>query len=272
MDKGKDIVEAARRGEPILRAAIGYRNEKQEIAYIFDRDGNLVDAVPHKPGQPYHGAKKLMWVDKQGKIHATAQPEYMHTQAGSGYVVKMERETQGDNRLELNNHEDIEFKDYKSLSADMMLKRSDSKEFSVGLDYHTSIPEQGGVSWYCGIGLFKDPRAGFAYIFAHLRNKNTDYQVWKNLQPMNFGEWYNLRMDIETKDDDPTLKDTELRVKFYINGEEKAAEIPEDSAILIDPNRTEFGPKRSVSLANTDSGLVRAYADKFRGVFDNRIG
>lgn len=270
----KKVRDAGRKGINRVKTALGIetRIEPVEYKYTFDRKGNLIDAQPHIPGQPYHGAKKLMWVEEQGKIHATAQTvPGVYAQSASGYVVKMERETQGDNRLELNNQEDIEFKDYKSLSVDLRLNRSDSEEFSVGIDYHTSIPEQGGISWYSQMGLFKDPRAGFAYIFANIKNKNTDYQFWKNLDPMNFGEWYNLRMDIETKDDDPTLKDTEFRVKFYVNGVEKAAEIPEDSAILLDPNKTDFGPKRSVSFVNTGGKPIRAFADNFKAVYKNRV-
>jgi len=34
----------------------------QEIKYVFDADGKLIQAVPHIPGQPYHGSKRLLWV------------------------------------------------------------------------------------------------------------------------------------------------------------------------------------------------------------------
>ena len=36
--------------------------EVKEIKYVFDADGELIQAVPHTPGQPYHGSKKLLWV------------------------------------------------------------------------------------------------------------------------------------------------------------------------------------------------------------------
>ena len=50
----------------------------------------------------------------------------------------------------------------------------------MGLDYHTSIPEQPpGESWYAGMGITIDPRWGRTYIYANARNKNTDYELWE---------------------------------------------------------------------------------------------
>jgi hypothetical protein len=269
------VREAGKKGIDRVKTALGIetRIEPVEFKYTFDAKGQLIDAVPHIAGQPYHGSKQLRWIDGNGRVHATAQtvPGF-YAQSGSGYVVKMESESQGDTRLELIWPENIEFADYNSFSADMILgSESISDDFSCALDYHTSIPEQGGVSWYCMMGLFKDPRAGFEYAFANIRNKNTDYQFWEQLQPIEFDRWYKLRMDIETKDDNPNLEDTQFRVKFFVNGKEKASEIPEDSAILLDPNKTGFGPKRSVSFENTGVKPVRAFADNFKAVYQNRV-
>jgi len=271
----RKIRETGRKGIERVKTAFGIetRIEPVEYKYTFNAKGELIDAGPHVPGQPYHGSKLLKWVDRNGKVHATAQTiPGIYAQSASGYVVKMEVQGEGGPRLALNNPDDIEFKDYKSWSADVMLSsKSTAKEASGGLDYHTSIPEQGGASWYCGIGLINDPRAGYAYAMANMKNKNTNYQVWEQLQLIEFDRWYKLRMDIETKDDDPNLEDTQFRVKFFVNGKEKASEIPENSAILIDPNRTEFGPKRSFQVYNPEElGSSIIFVDNVKAVYKNR--
>jgi hypothetical protein len=143
----------------------------------------------------------------------------------------------------------------------------------VGIDFYTSIPEQPpGESWYAGIGITIDPRWGRTYIYANARNKNTDYQLWVALQDAILDQWYNLRMDILTNEEDDKLKPTEIRLVWYINGIEKFSEIPKDSTILIDPGRTEFGPSRSFGISSDEaSRKTKALLDNVKAVYRNRI-
>ena len=115
---------ASKKGIDRVKTALGIetRIEPVEYKYTFDTKGDLVDAVPHSPGQPYHGSRQLRWIDGKGQVHATAQTiPGMYAQSASGNVVKMESDIQGDTRLELINPENIEFADYKSFSADLMI-------------------------------------------------------------------------------------------------------------------------------------------------------
>ncbi len=263
-------------GRNILKTGIGLRPELREIKYVFDKDGNLIEATPHVPGQPYHGSKQLRWIDSNGQVRALAQPQYMHTQAGSGYVVKMTHDGGGSTRLRLTNPQDIEFKDYKSFVADVFLSSAaPSDDFQIGIDYHTSFAEQGGGSWFCQIGVKKDASgARDANIFAFCNNKNTSYQYWNTLREANFDTWYRIRMDIVTNEDEngKDLKDNELRIDFYINGKLSDSEIPEDSALLLNPDKTDFGPSRSIDMWQPQGGKEGiAFVDNVKAVYRNRI-
>lgn len=266
------VREAGKKGIDNNKTALGIKTriEPVEYKYTFNAEGELIDAEPHIPGQPYHGAKQLRWVDSNGKVHATAQPQFMHTQAGSGYVVKMESETRGDTRLKLNNPDDIEFADYKSFSADVMLgSESTADNFHVGLDYHTTIG--GNSSWLAQIKLSEDSNWGKRYIAAFAKNNNTDYKFGEVLlMDISYDTWYKLRMDIITKNEDSTLNSDQCRLEFYVDGNFKISEAPLDS---IDPEGTGFGPKRSFELYSSDSnpGKMAAFIDNVRAVYKNRI-
>lgn len=176
----RKLRKTGRDGIERVKTALGIetRIEPVEYKYTFNAKGELVSAEPHVRGQPYHGAKQLRWIDAHGQVRATAQPEYMHTQAGSGYVVKMTQNGGGSARLRLINPQDIEIKDYKSFVADLFLSSAaPSDDFQIDIDYHTSFAEQGGQSWFCQLGVKKDQNRPLKpYIFAQCNNKNTSYQ------------------------------------------------------------------------------------------------
>ena len=69
------------------------------------------------------------------------------------------------------------------------------------------------------------------------------------------------------------LKDNELRIDFYVNGKLVDSEIPEDSALLLNPDKTDFGPSRSIELWQPQGGKDGiAFVDNVKAVYKNRTG
>jgi hypothetical protein len=283
--RNSPVRTAMREGERLVRTAIGLRKEWQEIKYVFDAAGKLVDAVPHIPGQPYHGAEKLLLLGardgryetpkrsvpiERGKVYGVAQ---IVPAMRSGYVLKIT------NKLDfykctLNSPEFIDFGDFRSLSADVMLSSASTMpNFRAGLDYHTTIPEQPpGISWGAGVLIQKNAN-GNTFIMARYYNNNLGIYTGDNLGPAQLDKWYNFRLDIITKRDDSRLKDNELRLDYYLDGVFRASRIPEDSEILMDPERTGAGPHRSLAVAGEEGmGTAIGYFDNVRGVYKNRVG
>jgi hypothetical protein len=283
--RNSPVRTAMREGERLVRTAIGLRKEWQEIKYVFDAAGKLVDAVPHIPGQPYHGSKKLLLLGardgryetqkrsipiEKGKVYGVAQ---ILPAMRSGYVLKITNKL-GVYRCTLNSPEFIDFGDFRSLSADVMLSSaSNTPSFGAGLDYHTTIPEQPpGISWGAGV-LIQKSANGNIFIMARYYNNNLGIYSGDNLGPAQLDKWYNFRMDIITKRDDGHLKENELRLDYYLDGVFRASRIPEDSEILIDPNRTGAGPHRSLAVTGVpETGTAIGFFDNVRGVYQNRVG
>ncbi len=170
----------------------------------------------------------------------------------------------------------IEFAEFGSLSADVMLSsRSTASNPSVSLNYHTTIPEQPpGRSWWVSLGILRDPaQPGGAFVLGQYINYNLGIIQNDYLGPAALDEWRNLRLDILTKADDPGLGDQDLRLDYYLDGALKASRIPEDSAILIDPERTGLGPHRSlvVNREGNSVGQAIGYFDNIRAAYSNRI-
>jgi hypothetical protein len=170
----------------------------------------------------------------------------------------------------------IEFADFGSLSADVMLSsRSTASNPSVTLNYHTTIPEQPpGRSWWVSLGILRDPaEPGGAFVLGQYINYNLGIIQNDYLGPAALDEWRSLRLDILTKADDPALGEEDLRLDYYLDGALKASRIPEDSAILIDPERTGLGPHRSlvVNREGSSAGQAIGYFDNIRAVYSNRI-
>jgi hypothetical protein len=273
-----------REGESLVRTALGLRREWQEIKYVFDAGGKLVDAVPHIPGQPYHGSKKLLLLGardgryitqkrsipiERGKVYGVAQ---IVPAGRSGYILKI-TDTLYIYRCTLNSPEFIDFGDFKSFSADVMLSSASTvQHFGAGLDLHTTIPEQPpGISWGAQVLILRYAD-GNAIIMGQYYNNNLGIYAGDNLGPALLDKWYNLRLDIVTKKDDSRLKDNELRLDYYLDGVFKASRIPEDSEILLDPERTGSGPHRGlIAAGGNETGTAIGYFDNVRGVYKNRV-
>ncbi len=196
----------------------------------------------------------------------------------SGYVLKITNDIQELTFtnfvfLMLDNPTIIEFADYRTLSADMLLSSASTVEaMSTKLDYHTTIPEQfEGRSWAASIGIRKRSN-GEVYLFAAAYNVNTDYRFNVNMGPAQLDRWYNLRLDVITNRDDVSLPANLFRLDYYVDGILMASEIPIDAEILIDPARTGGGPNRSLIVSKeAEVGNAIAYFDNIKAVYQDRV-
>ena len=241
--------------------------------------------VVNEEGQPYYGSNKLLWVGardglyeaesgsvlvERGEIYGSAQ---LRPMGGSGWVLKLTSSLPGLLGCILANRRGIEFIDYKTFSADILLpSTSTGPGYYASLSYHTTIPEQPpGLSWLTDLGIRKFG-SGRVILFALCINRNTGYRTYLDLGPAQFDTWYNVRMDVVTRIDDPTLKDNEFRIEYYVNGKLLGSEVPEDAELLLNPLRTGTGPDRFLRL-NVDipEGESIAFFDNVKGVYNNRI-
>jgi len=261
------------------------REAPQETEYVFDAKGRLMDADPHLPGQPYRASRKLLVVAarddflknggelvpiKKGTVYGSAQ---IVPSPRSGYVLQITNKLKG-TRCLLNNPPELDFADYKSFSADVMLSSASAPlYFSAGFDYHTTIPEQPpGKSWYAHVVILKNT-AGNVLIMGAYGNVNLGIFTGDLLASAQLDRWYNLRLDIVTNKQDDRLQADEIRLDYYVDGILRASRIPEDSAILIDPNRTGWGPQRSLIVTSEEGeGDSIGYFNNVRAVYRNRIG
>ena len=136
-----------------------------------------------------------------------------------------------------------------------------------------NIPEQPpGLSWGAQIVIRRN-QDGNVLIMGQYYNRNLGIYAGDNLGPAQLDRWYNLRLDIITKRDDGSLRDNELRLDYYVDGVFRVSRIPEDSELLLDPNRTGAGPHRSLlNVGDEGPGTSIGYYDNVRGVYRNRIG
>jgi hypothetical protein len=260
--------------------------EAREMLYVFDSEGTLIRAVPHIPGRPYYASKKLVWIGtrdgqyetregrltiKKGKAYGSA--EIMPSDERGWVLRLMSSETHLIGSL-LADPRKIAFAEFKTFSADIMVpSTATARSFYAALDYHTTIPEQPpGKSWVSDIGLHK-LQSGELYLFAQCANVNDGGSAdYFRLGRAQFNTWYNIRQDIVTPNEDPTLVAHQLRIEYYVNGILKETEIPIDSEILLDPNRTGWGPDRLlINFVLEAGGESVAYFDNVRGVYRNRI-
>jgi hypothetical protein len=265
---------------------VEYRQEKsQEVEYIFDAGGNVIAAIPHAPGQPYHSSTRLIvsgardgYFDggdarahvRKGKVYGVAQA----MAAGpSGHVLKMTNFAPPGMSCELCNPGIVQFADNKSFSADVMVSSASTTwQFSVVLDIHATIPEQWpGKSWLSDIGI-GTAADGSLWVTALCVNVNTGYRFFKYLGKAGLDTWYNLRQDIVTHKEDSTLREDEFRIDYYLDGGLAASEIPEDAALLLDPRRIGVGPKRILTLGNDrNDGTSVAFVDNVKAVYSDRV-
>ncbi len=268
---------------------VEYRPEGQngrEIRYVFDAEGRLVEAVPHVPGEPYHGSRKLFWLGardgfvetpggpvrvRKGKIYGTAQ---IAPAGGNGRVLRLAGSLRsGDVSCEISNPAELEVAYNKSFSADMMLSsESTSPRLSCILDYHTTIPDQPpGKSWFAQIGI-GTMGSDAIYLIGQYGNVNLGYRSLEYMGQAKLDTWYNLRMDMLTKEDDSSLSPNEFRIDYYVDGVLKFSSIPEDSDVVLDPRRTGAGPSRILTVGTEiDKQSAVAYYDNVRAVYKDRV-
>jgi len=192
----------------------------------------------------------------------------------SGWVLRLTSSLPGLIGCFLAHPRDIAFADCKTLSADVMVpSTSTARDFYAALDYHTTIPEQPpGKSWTTDIGIRRYP-TGEAYLFAQCVNVNSGgYLTFMHLGRAQLDTWYNLRMDIVTQRDDPSLKVNEFRIDYYVNGTLRETEIPQDAELLLDPARTGWGPHRLlVVFTEQADGECLGFFDNIKAVYSDRI-
>ncbi len=264
---------------------LGRKTAGPEMETVFDADGNIIRAVPHIPGRPYHSSRRLLWVGaRDGRLEteggsAVIQKGHVYGKAGtvpaggSGWVLRMSYGLPGLMVCLLDNPREIGPADFKTFSADVLVSSaSTARDFHAALDYHTTIPEQPpGKSWFTDLGI-RRYASGEVYVFAQCCNVNTGYRVYYHLGRAKLDTWYNLRLDIITRAEDPTLKETEFRIEYYVDGVLKETEIPEDSELLLDPARTRYGPTRFLIIyAEEAEGESIAFFDNVRAVYKNRL-
>lgn len=168
---------------------------------------------------------------------------------------------------------DIEFAEFGSLRADVLLSsQSTAPRPCAGLNFHTTIPEQPpGRSWSVTLGLFKDPTGSGARVIGQYENLNLGILQNDFLGAVGQDEWHALRLDIVSRDNDPNLGALDLRLDYYLDGVLLASRIPEDSPILIDPDRTGLGPHRSLIVSrNGYEGEATACFDNVRARYRDR--
>jgi hypothetical protein len=169
---------------------------------------------------------------------------------------------------------EITFADLGSFSADVLLSsRTTAVRASATVNFHTTIPEQPpGRSWWVAVGLHTNPAGTGTLVVGQYVNLNLGIVRNDDLGPAAFDEWHNVRLDILTRADDPSLGPADLRLEYFLDGVFKASRIPEDSAILIDPLRTGLGPHRSLVVARESyEGDAVGYFDNVRARYNNRI-
>jgi len=270
------------------RQRVEYRLQEgslRDIKYVFDAGGRLLQAIPHVPGRPYHGSERLLCVGaregrydvrngslvvEKGKVYGSAELKPIRAR---GWVLRMKSSVPDSFYCILTSKRGLEFADYRTFSADVMVpSNSTGQHFFASLTYHTTIPEQPpGLSWVADLGIRKSEITG-VNLFAVCVNRNTGYRVNFDLGKADLDAWYNLRMDVVTRRDDPALGPSEFRVEFYVNGELKAWERPEDCELLLDPERTGAGPDRWLRLGlETPEGEALALFDNVRAVYFNRV-
>jgi hypothetical protein len=249
-------------------------SEDEPVYALASGDSLYDDLDGHGCHQTYDGRDQAasgalsenLWIHDEGSRIIEAE--------GRGFVLEIGCVGQMSAYAWLVNPREIDFADFGSLRADVRLdSRSTGEHPFAGLNFHTTIPEQPpGRSWYVTLGLFKDPSVLGAMVLGVYGNLNLGLLESDILGTVGLDEWHALRLDICTRADDPRLGDQDIRLDYYLDGALLASRIPEDSALLIDPNRTELGPHRSLLVVRDEKG-GDAYAgfDNVRARYRDRI-
>jgi hypothetical protein len=237
--------------------------EAPETDFVFDARGRLLGARPLRRGQPYPTVRL-------GSLSGTAE---VHSAVPGGYEVRLNNASFFFVKLMLTNPEILDFQDFKTFSAEVLLSSASSRgPCAAGLDFHTTIPEQPlGKSWWAQMAIVRNA-VGDIQLMGSYTNRNMGYFDSRILGPAELDRWYDLRMDILTRADDPSIGEQELRLDFYADGVFGGSLIPEDSALLLDPERTGAGPNRSLVVFCDERAVgTVGYFDNVRAVYENRL-
>jgi hypothetical protein len=246
----------------------------QPVYEITPGDSLYDDFDGHGCFQSYDGRDLAMagavtnqlWVRNDEAVTVEAE--------GRGFVLEVGSVSQMLAYAWLNSPREMEFAAFGSLRADVLLaSRSTAPHPFAGVNFHTTIPEQPpGRSWFVTLGLFKDLGGPGAVVVGQYGNLNLGTLQNDTLGAVALDEWHTLRLDILTGADDPGLGPRDLRLDYYLDGSLLASRIPEDSAILIDPDRTGLGPHRSLIVSRDGySGEAFGRFDNVRARYRNRI-
>lgn len=237
----------------------------QPVYELTAADSLYDDFDGHGGVQAYDGLDQAQAGQLSGRLWMHDDGPRVVEEGDRGYVLEIGSVGEIMTYAWLNSPREIEFAEFGSLRADVLLSsRSTAPHPFVGVNFHTTIPEQPpGKSWFVTLGLFKDLGGPGAVVVGQYGNVNLGTLQNDLLGAAGLDEWHTLRLDILTRADDPALGPTDLRLDYYLDGARLASRIPEDSAILIDPDRTGLGPHRSLILGRD------GYEGEAYGRFDN---
>ena len=168
-------------------------------------------------------------------------------------------------RLVLINKQGIFLPDYTSWSVDVMFSsETTAGEYNFSIDYHTAWTQ--GVSWYSSFSLTRWDWGGDFFNY-HVNEKNVGDQRIDNIRGFKYDTWYNLRMQVDTRESDRSLPKNKIRIKFFIDEELVHSEIIPDYKWLLDPDSIRVDPFRNIGIASKTKGDVVVYIDNVRAVY-----
>ena len=163
--------------------------------------------------------------------------------------------------LSLENRHLIHVAEFKTFSADFMIPSSSSSEsYSVGFSYSGGIlSSEDDRSWSANIGIYRYDNSvgiGMGWYYAL-----TEEIAEHNIQAR-FDKWYNLRMDIRA------LSQEKLKIDFYVDDRLEYSVITNAGTTLLDPEKMEWGPCRSISLwKEYKAGNASVFIDNVKAAY-----
>jgi hypothetical protein len=261
--------------QPGAKTAVPPPHGEEPVYALAPGDSPYDDFDGHGCFQSYEGLDQATAGSLDKRIWSHNGGSQVVGSGDRGFVLEIASSAQLSSYAWLISQADIEFTEFGSLRADVLLSsRSTAPRPCAGLNFHTTIPEQPpGRSWYVTLGLFKDPAGSGALVIGHYENLNLGLLQNDLLGEVGLDEWHALRLDIVTRDSDPDLGAQDLRLDYYLDGALLASRIPEDSPILIDPDRTGLGPHRSLIVSrNGYEGDAHGCFDNVRARYRDRTG
>jgi len=167
--------------------------------------------------------------------------------------------------LSLENTHLIHVADFKTFSADFMIpSESNSESFSVGFSYSGGVLSTEENSWWsANIGMYRYNNTtgiNMDWYYA-LKGESESHGIQAR-----FDRWYNLRMDIRV------LSPEKLKIDYYVDDRLEHSVITNAGATLLDPEKMEWGPFRTISLwKEYKAGKASVFIDNVRAAFTDRV-